>query len=545
MVALAAAVFGVLYFNGAFLPSFILWEEAQIEDEQSGVLITLQDKEIKAYDANKNMIFMLDKKIKVQDCILCDIDRDGKDELVVLCWKIGKYGRRRPFWVKWDAPVFSQHIYIYEIEPNNISPKWMASDIYQEVESFRAYDNVLIENTSPDGTISYWMWDSWGLVRVENVDDIIIDSKDEIENALDVDINPEDLADDSKAERDDNPISIIMAGDILLHDGVNEACKIEDGGYDYEPLFEHTKDVIQSADIAIVNQEVIIGGKELSVSGYPSFNAPFEIGDALVDAGFDVVCHATNHALDRGSKGIKNCLGYWKDTHPDMIVLGIYDDEESSDKVYITSKNSIDIAILNYTYGTNGISLPKDMPYAVSLLDKERLIKDLTYAEDNADFTIVCPHWGTEYQLTEDSYQIEMANIMTQYGADLIIGTHPHVIEPIKWIEADNGNKALCYYSIGNYVNWTSGKGKDVSNRMLGGLANVNISLSDDKAVISDFGVIPIVAHLEGRKGGVTTYKLSDYTEELADKNVIKNQDPSFSLKYCKNLVTNVWKGIE
>ena len=113
---------------------------------------------------------------------------------------------------------------------------------------------------------------------------------------------------------------------------------------------------------------MIIGGEDLRVTGYPSFNAPFEVADALADAGFDVICHATNHALDRGAKGIVNCLGNWEDDHPEIEVVGIHTSKEDSDKICIYEKDGYKIAVLNYTYGTNGIPLPKDMPYAVDLL---------------------------------------------------------------------------------------------------------------------------------------------------------------------------------
>ena len=352
---------------------------------------------------------------------------------------------------------------------------------------------------------------------------------------------------------DTAPISVVMVGDILLHDGVIASCKTEDG-YDFTPIFENTKDAIGAADIAIANQEVIIGGEELRISGYPAFNAPYEIGDALADAGFDVVCHGTNHALDRNKKGIINCLSYWNENHPEMQILGIHDSEEDSNEIFIKEINGFKIAILNYTYGTNGIPLPEGMPYAVDLIDKEKIKDDLTYAEQNADFTIVCPHWGVEYMLNENSNQQALAEFMTENGADLIIGTHPHVIEPIEWIESANGNRALCYYSIGNFINWTSGRGSNVSNRMVGAMAYIELNTelqSDgdswpinnipDYEMIGKYGVYPVVSHVEHTKGRVTTYFLQDYTEELALNNAIIEQDKSFSLNYCKDLANEIF----
>lgn len=245
-------------------------------------------------------------------------------------------------------------------------------------------------------------------------------------------------------------ISIIMAGDVLLHTPVAESGLLEDASYDFTALFENVKDEVQTADLALVNQEVIIGGTELGVSGYPCFNAPYELGDALIDAGFDVALQATNHALDKGRKGLLNCLAYWNE-HPKMEVLGIHDSAEDAEEIYIYEQDGMKIAILNYTYGTNGIALPEDMPYAVDYLEEEKVIADIAKAEEMADFTIVCPHWGTEYNLGISAQQEEWTKLFLENGVDLVIGTHPHVIEPLEWVSDEKGNEMLVYYSLGNF----------------------------------------------------------------------------------------------
>ena len=125
-----------------------------------------------------------------------------------------------------------------------------------------------------------------------------------------------------------------------------------------------------------MNQEVILGGRELGLSGYPSFNGAYEVGDSLVNAGFDVILHATNHALDKGKKGLLNCIHFWQEHYPQIAVLGIHETQEAADDIYITQVNGIRIAILNYTYGTNGIALPKDMPHAVDLWNEDNIRRD-------------------------------------------------------------------------------------------------------------------------------------------------------------------------
>ena len=294
---------------------------------------------------------------------------------------------------------------------------------------------------------------------------------------------------------------------------------------------------IQAADLALVNQEVIIGGTELGISGYPSFNAPYELGDALWETGFDVILHATNHTLDKGKRGLMNCMTFWQENYPQLAVLGIHDSEEDQQEIYVYEQEGIRIAILNYTYGTNGVALPEDMPFAVDLLEKEKVTADLEKAQELADFVIVCPHWGTEYRLEETSTQKKWAQLFADNGADLVLGTHPHVIEPVKWVD-----ETLVYYSLGNFVNWTASKGEGVANRMVGGMAKVTISLDENgKVVIKDYAVEPLVCHLEKGYGGVTVYPLESYTEELAEKNEIRKQDSSFSLEYCEELSERVF----
>ena len=360
-------------------------------------------------------------------------------------------------------------------------------------------------------------------------------------------------AEESLAESTDQPpeaapeYKIIMVGDILLHTPVEESCLQPDGSYDYDSLFSHTKEEIAAADLALVNQEVIIGGADLGISGYPCFNADYSLCDSLVGAGFDVICHATNHAMDKGRAGLVNCAEYWRDEYPQITVLGIHDTADTStscgaDPATI-EMDDIRIAVLNYTYGTNGISLPADMPYAVDLLDEEQVAADIQRAEELADFTIVCPHWGTEYRLTPDAFQEKWTKIFAENGADLILGTHPHVIEPIEWVTDEaSEHEMLVYYSLGNFVNWTSGTGEGIANRMVGGMAEVTLTKNEDGEVeIADYGVKPIISHVTSGPEGVTTYVLENYSEELAEENEIVSQDSNFSREYCVNLCDSVW----
>lgn len=334
-------------------------------------------------------------------------------------------------------------------------------------------------------------------------------------------------------------VTIIMVGDVLLHTRVEQSATTQDGSFDFAPIFANVKDEVAAADLALVNQEVIIGGEELGISGYPAFNAPYEVADELVATGFDVICHATNHALDKGKKGLINCLSYWQEAYPDIAVLGIHDSKEKQEEIYVAECNGMRIAILNYTYGTNGIPLPEDMPYAVDLLAEARVKEELAKAEELADFTVVCPHWGTEYSLKKTDQQDKWVQIFYEGGADLVLGTHPHVLEPFEMIEGENG-EMLVYYSLGNFVNWTSGEGSGVANRMVGGMAKVTLTLEEDKVYISEYDMLPLVAHVSPGYGGVTTYFFDDYSKELANENAIRSQDESFTYEYVEQLIQDV-----
>ena len=350
-----------------------------------------------------------------------------------------------------------------------------------------------------------------------------------------------ETAKEAKKKSKENELDLVMAGDVLLHTRLAYWSEDGKGGYDFNPIFKLIKPIIKKADLAIVNQETILGGKELGVSGYPTFNGPYELGDAIANAGFDVVLQSNNHSLDRGKQGIYNCLNFWK-KYPKIKTVGINTSEAQKKKLCIYKKNGIKVAILNYTYGTNGIPLPKGMPYAVNYLVKDEVINDIKRAEKEADFTIVCPHWGTEYFRGISDYQKIWSKIFVENGVDLVLGAHPHVIEPIKYVtDKKTGHKMLVYYSLGNFINSTMSDGR-VGDRYVGGIAKVKLKRgADNKVRIAKYGVKATVMHNGGTKYGSRVYPLSKYTEELAKKNVMKTQDYMFSLEFCKKICDEVW----
>ncbi len=356
------------------------------------------------------------------------------------------------------------------------------------------------------------------------------------------DLPQEDAAQPADSEKEESPteLSLVMVGDVLLHDPLQESGLMADGSYNYDHFFAHTKDLIAGADLALVNQEVILGGRELGLSGYPAFNGAYEVGDALVQAGFDIVLHATNHVLDKGETGLLNCVSFWESRYPDIVTLGIHSSEESQENnIYYYEVDDVTIAFLNYTYGTNGIDLP--MPYMVDLLEEDAVLADLKEANENADFVIVAPHWGIEYTHTPSDEETRWAQIFLENGVDLVLGTHPHVIQPVEWLTDEQGNKMLVYYSLGNFINFTSDSGDGVRQRAVGAMAEVTLSIENGQAVISDYGVTPLIAHMAEGSGNPTVYTIYDYTEELASENAMSQKDSRFSLAYCEEICDTVF----
>lgn len=307
-------------------------------------------------------------------------------------------------------------------------------------------------------------------------------------------------------------VTILAVGDNLIHLEVIKSGLKDDGSYNFDHLYSNLIDEISSADIAIINQETILGGEEFAYTGYPNFNSPTEIGDSIVKAGFDVVLHATNHTMDKGLKAVENTFDFWSQ-YPDMKILGINRTEMDRDEIPIIEKNGIKLAMLNYTYSLNGHKLPKGMSYLVNMLDRKQMKKDIEQAEKLADFTIVFPHWGTEYVYEATNAQKELTKFFYNEGVDLVIGTHPHVLEPVEWIQSEEKHRMLVYYSLGNFMSY-----QKEAPRMLGGLADITITKDETGTYISNSGITPILTHYENGPSGYNygIYKLSDYSETMA-----------------------------
>lgn len=304
--------------------------------------------------------------------------------------------------------------------------------------------------------------------------------------------NHNNISSDSKVNVDDNnhstSISLIMAGDNLINDKLYNAAKKDDGSYDFKSMYSYIKDIVKNYDLAYYNQETILGGSEIGVSSYPAFNSPYEVGDATIDTGFNLVSLATNHTLDRGEKAIINSLNYWNNKS-NVLTSGSYLSNNDRNKVNIKEVNNITYTMLNYTYGTNGIKVPEGKEYLVNIWPctgnnpdndtkyqeyKEVVKKDILRVRDKVDLLIVAMHFGVEYTHVPTNYQIDMAEFLSSLGVDIIIGTHPHVIMPITYI-----NDALVIYSLGNFL--SAQDTNNDYNTTVGLLSSIKITKNIDK----------------------------------------------------------------
>lgn len=337
------------------------------------------------------------------------------------------------------------------------------------------------------------------------------DEKIKLDNKLDIQF-------DKIIDEEDNEtsFSLVMVGDALIHDKIyNEALKYGDGTYDFKPMLSFVKPIIEKYDLAYYNQETILGGSEIGVSSYPAFNSPYEVGDAMIDAGFNLVSLATNHTLDRGEKAIINSKNYW-DTNDKVLAVGSYLSQEERNVIQSREVNGITYTMLNYTYGTNGIKVPTGKEYLVNIWPvvgnnpdndsnyqnyKNQIKKDVEAVRDSVDILLVAMHWGVEYQIFPNAYQKDMASYLANLGVDIIIGTHPHVIQPIEWI-----GDTLVIYSLGNFI--SAHEVVNMGNR-IGLMSSVKI-----KKVVKVDGTIDItIDNLENEL--LYTYYKSDYKDIL------------------------------
>lgn len=301
-------------------------------------------------------------------------------------------------------------------------------------------------------------------------------------------------------------VRLAAVGDILLHDVVYNDARSNEKQFDFLPMFTAVKPYIEKADVAFANQESVIGGVEIGLSTYPSFNSPIEIADALAFTGFDVISLANNHALDRGEQALQHSISYWEELG--IIRTGAYTSQEDRNTIRTFSKNGITCAVLSYTYGLNGIEVLQK-PHLVNLMQPEQMKQDVEQAKRLADAVIVILHFGTEYETLPNSSQKEIVQFLADLGVSVIFGHHPHVLQPPEFVTGKQGNQTFVAYSLGNFL-----AGQENEDTHFGGITEISIKKEKDgRIVLSDPSFLPTFTYSRNQ----TNYQvipLAQVTEE-------------------------------
>lgn len=333
----------------------------------------------------------------------------------------------------------------------------------------------------------------------------------------------------------DTKVNIVAVGDNLIHNTLIAAGEQEDGTRNYTSFYENMKPYIKAADMAVIDNETLLGGDAFEYSGYPLFNTPWEVGEAAIDAGFNVFTCATNHVLDMQKfEGVSKELEFFSN-HPEVTYVGINGTEDEYNTVKYKEINGIKFALLNYTYGTNGISLPDDKTWCVDMLDEDKVTADIKEARANADVVIFFPHWGTENSHEVNDEQKHYVELCSQLGVDIIIGGHPHVLQPVEWVtNEETGKKMIVYYSLGNFISHQINL-----NQMCGGMAEITVERVNGEIQITSAKLAPVIDFYEKSSNGFrfSVYKLKDYTDDLASRQAQSGATVEYFTDLSKSVV--------
>lgn len=336
----------------------------------------------------------------------------------------------------------------------------------------------------------------------------------------------QEIAPEAKPDSTVEEVTFFAVGDVLFHTPLFKDCAEDSLKCDFGYIFEAWRPDIAAADIAIVNQETIFVPRASGYASYPSFGSPEEVGLAEIAAGFDVITHATNHTIDRGSAAVDYTLDFW--AGKPAVVLGIHASAPAADSVAVIEKKGIRFSLVNFTYGLNGQRLPAGRPFLVDLLDSAGAwVEKVRRAERAADVTVAFMHFGTEYTELPSKEAVRFAEMAIDAGADILVCAHPHVVEPFGIYTTKSGNRALVYWSLGNFV---SNQQQLATN--LGGVAKFAVRKiargNDARFEISAATFEGSVTQQEA--GNYRAIPLDIYTDSLAEVHGLKSKLPEWTL---------------
>lgn len=298
--------------------------------------------------------------------------------------------------------------------------------------------------------------------------------------------------------------------------------------YIFSNAYKELLPFVNGADFAFINQETLVA-PSFEPSTYPRFCSPREVGDFIVESGFNMISIANNHMLDKDEAGLRDSLNYWK-TKEQIVVSGGFFDKDDMNTVRIIEKNNIKLGFVAFTSSLNGLSLNAKSSLKIGTTEDEAQIKKMIKAaKEKSDLVVVSAHWGEEYKTTPNKNQIEMAQKLADWGADIIIGTHPHVLQTIEELRAKDGRLVLVAYSLGNFIS-----SQNEGQRVIGGLLTMTLekNLDTGDAQFSNVSLIPLITNYGNGFSEISVYPITAYTPELARLHGVKRYSSNFNYNY-------------
>lgn len=358
-------------------------------------------------------------------------------------------------------------------------------------------------------------------------DDQDVDSGEAVEPEPEIEV----LAEPTRA-------TIIGVGDNLIHDTVytQAARRANWEGYDFYTTYAPVSDIIAGADIASINQETMMS-KSNALSSYPMFNSPIELSDTLVDIGFDAITIANNHMFDVYELGLRETIELLK-SKP-IALSGAYLNYEDYLDIPTIESNGIVFSFVSTTSLNNGLYLPQNSELVAPVTSSDQAVQEfgeqIKRANDISDVVVVNFHWGNEYTHVPTAFQVSTAQYMVDCGADIIFGHHSHVIQPVKYLYNQDGEKAVVVYSLGNFIS-----AQNMAPRVIGGMLEVTVEKFEDVTEIVEVEFLPVITHYDWSFGNITAYPYNGYTKELAANHGVQVNSPEFSYTYIGNTVASV-----
>lgn len=309
-----------------------------------------------------------------------------------------------------------------------------------------------------------------------------------------------------------------------------------DAAYNFKPPYEDISPILEAADFSFINQETPMAGAQFGYSGYPTFNSPQDLGYDLVEMGFDIIGLANNHMLDKGAGGYAGTIQFAQTL--DAVTIGAYESVEDYNQIRVIEKDGFTIALLAYTYGTNGNTLPASSTLYVPYIRDEEITRQVGEAQKLADAVVVSIHWGTDNADVPDAEQKRLAQMMADLGVNVILGHHSHTVQPIVELTGKDGNQTLCIYSLGNIISGMA----EVKN-MLGGIFAFELVKTNGAVTYETVSFTPTVYHFGPSYYNGHIYLLEDYTSELHSTHGVWHTYGNYST--IEDIYTILWRSID